>query len=195
MTDNTDFIRIVDSQTLSNDFSTLKKTIFDYRRRDGTWQQLTRETYDRGDSTTVLLYNRARRTVVLTRQFRFPAYVNGVPDGMLLETPAGKNEAESPDTRIRSEIKEETGYDIGHVTPLFDAFSSPGSITEKVSFFVAEYDASKRQDEGGGLADEGEDIEVLEMPLDEALGLIQQGQIQDLKTITLLYHAALYLFE
>jgi nudix-type nucleoside diphosphatase (YffH/AdpP family) len=195
MTDKADFIRAVKSEVLSDDFSILKKNTFNYRRRDGQWQQLTRETYDAGDSTTVLLYNKARRTVVLTRQFRFPAFVNGVADGMLLETPAGKLDQASPEKRIKEEILEETGYDIQNVMPLFEAYSTPGSVTEKLAFFIAEYEPHNRKEDGGGLEGEGEDIEVLEMSFDEALGLVQQGQIKDMKTITLLYHSALYVFD
>jgi nudix-type nucleoside diphosphatase (YffH/AdpP family) len=195
MTDQADFIRIVKSEVLSEGFSVLKTNTFDYRRRNGQWQQLTRETYDAGDSTTVLLYNRAQRTVVLTRQFRFPAFVNGVTDGMLLETPAGKLDQDSPEERIKAEVLEETGYDIRQPAPLFEAYSTPGSVTEKLSFFTAEYDPERRQSRGGGVEDEGEDIEVLEMRFDEALSLIEQGRIKDMKTIVLLYHAALYLFK
>lgn len=195
MTDQADFIRIVKSEVLSEGFSVLKKNTFDYRRRNGQWQQLTRETYDAGDSTTVLLYNRAQRTVVLTRQFRFPAFVNGVADGMLLETPAGKLDQDPPEERIKAEVLEETGYEIRQPAPLFEAYSTPGSVTEKLSFFTAEYDPERRQSRGGGVEDEGEDIEVLEMRFDEALSLIEQGRIKDMKTIVLLYHAALYLFK
>ncbi|MCG7372320.1 NUDIX domain-containing protein [Pseudomonas luteola] len=195
MTDQADFIRIVKSEVLSEGFSVLKTNTFDYRRRNGQWQQLTRETYEAGDSTTVLLYNRAQRTVVLTRQFRFPAFVNGVTDGMLLETPAGKLDQDSPEERIKAEVLEETGYEIRQPAPLFEAYSTPGSVTEKLSFFTAEYDPKRRQSRGGGIEDEGEDIEVLEMRFDEALSLIEQGRIKDMKTIVLLYHAALYLFK
>ena len=195
MTDQADFIRIVKSEVLSEGFSVLKTNTFDYRRRNGQWQQLTRETYDAGDSTTVLLYNRAQRTVVLTRQFRFPAFVNGVTDGMLLETPAGKLDQDSPEERIKAEVLEETGYEIRQPAPLFEAYSTPGSVTEKLSFFTAEYDPERRQSRDGGVEDEGEDIEVLEMRFDEALSLIEQGRIKDIKTIVLLYHAALYLFK
>lgn len=195
MTDQADFIRIVKSEVLSEGFSVLKTNTFDYRRRNGQWQQLTRETYDAGDSTTMLLYNRAQRTVVLTRQFRFPAFVNGVIDGMLLETPAGKLDQDSPEERIKAEVLEETGYEIRQPAPLFEAYSTPGSVTEKLSFFTAEYDPERRQSRGGGVEDEGEDIEVLEMRFDEALSLIEQGRIKDMKTIVLLYHAALYLFK
>lgn len=195
MTDQANFIRIVKSEVLSEGFSVLKTNTFDYRRRNGQWQQLTRETYDAGDSTTVLLYNRAQRTVVLTRQFRFPAFVNGVTDGMLLETPAGKLDQDSPEERIKAKVLEETGYEIRQPAPLFEAYSTPGSVTEKLSFFTAEYDPERRQSRGGGVEDEGEDIEVLEMRFDEALSLIEQGRIKDIKTIVLLYHAALYLFK
>jgi nudix-type nucleoside diphosphatase (YffH/AdpP family) len=192
MSQTADRVRIVDVQLLSDDWYVLKKTTFDYRRADGDWQRQSRETYDRGNGATLLLYDPRQRTVVLTRQFRFPAFVNG-HDGMLIEAPGGLLEEASPEERIRAEVEEETGYRVHAVRKVFEAFMSPGSVTEKLYFFVAEYDADSRVGRGGGVVDEGEDIEVLELPFDEALAMIARGEIMDGKTIMLLQYAALHL--
>jgi nudix-type nucleoside diphosphatase (YffH/AdpP family) len=186
-------IRILAVQTLSNDWYVLKKTSFELKRNDGTWQQQSRETYDRGNGATILLYNLQRRTVVLTRQFRLPAYVNG-HSGMLIEAAAGLLDKASPEVRIRAEVEEETGYRVSHVHKIFEAFMSPGSVTEKLYFFVAEYDSGTRATLGGGNHSEGEDIEVLEMTLEEAMAAIRSGEIQDGKTIMLLQYAFIHLF-
>jgi nudix-type nucleoside diphosphatase (YffH/AdpP family) len=186
-------VRVVDVRTLSENWYVLKTTTFDFLRADGTWQRQSRETYDRGNGAVLLLYDRARETVILTRQFRFPAYVNG-HDGMLIEAPAGLLDQATPEARIRAEAEEETGYRVGAVRKLFEAFMSPGSVTEKLYFFMAEYDASAKTGRGGGIASEGEDIEVLELPFAAALRMIENGEIADGKTIMLLQHAALYLF-
>jgi nudix-type nucleoside diphosphatase (YffH/AdpP family) len=187
-------VRIVDVQVLSNDWYVLKKTTFDYLRRDKVWQRQSRETYDRGNGAALLLYNRSEGSVVLTRQFRLPVFVNG-HDGMLIEVPAGLLDASSPEERIRQEAEEETGYRVSEVRPIFEAYMSPGSVTEKLHFFVAEYDAASKIGRGGGLEGEGEDIEVLELPFAEALGMVAAGVIQDGKTIMLLQYAALHLFK
>jgi GDP-mannose pyrophosphatase NudK len=184
-------VRVKQVQVLSDDWSILKKTTFDFQRRDGSWQTISRETYDRGNGATILLYNRERKTVLLTRQFRFPAYVNGSKNGMLIEACAGLLENEHGEDAIRRESEEETGYRLGLVTKLFEAYMSPGSVTEKLHFFTAEYDASSKKAEGGGDASHGEEIEVLEIDLDEALRMIELGEIQDGKTIMLLQHAKL----
>jgi nudix-type nucleoside diphosphatase (YffH/AdpP family) len=189
----TERVRIIESQVLSDDWYLLKKTVFDFRRADGRWQRQQRETYDRGNGATVLLYQQATRRVVLTRQFRFPAYVNG-HDGMLIEAAAGLLDQATPEQRIRAEIEEETGYCIGQVHKIFEAFMSPGSVTERLFFFVAEYDAASRIGHGGGIEDEGEDIEVIELPFAEAMAMVQCGEIVDAKTIMLLQYAALNLF-
>jgi nudix-type nucleoside diphosphatase (YffH/AdpP family) len=193
MSETADRVRIVDVQVLSDDWYVLKKTTFDYRRADGSWQRQSRETYDRGNGATLLLYDPRGRTVVLTRQFRLPAFVNG-HEGMLIEAPAGLLEAASPEARIRAEVEEETGYRVESVRKVFEAFMSPGSVTEKLYFFVAEYDAAARVGRGGGVADEGEDIEVLELSIDDALAMVARGEIMDGKTIMLLQYAALHLF-
>lgn len=187
-------VRIHNVETLADDWYVLKKTTFEYLRRDGTWQSMSRETYDRGNGATVLLFNTANRSVVLTRQFRYPTYVNGNLDGWLVEAAAGLLDNESPETRIRQEMTEETGYKINDVRPVFDAYMSPGSVTERVYFFVAEYEEHDKQTAGGGIASEGEDIEVLELPFDQAISMISTGEIRDGKTIMLLQYAALNLF-
>lgn len=179
-------------QLLSDDWGILKKTTYALRMRDGSWAQQTRETYDRGNGATLLLYNRARRTVVLTRQFRLPAHVNG-HSGFLVETAAGLLDGAQPEVRIRAEVEEETGYRVGAVRRVWDAFMSPGSVTERLHFFVAEYTPDDRVGPGGGLAAEGEDLEVLELGIDEALAMIGSG-IVDGKTIMLLQYAQRHLF-
>jgi nudix-type nucleoside diphosphatase (YffH/AdpP family) len=190
---NNERIRIKRVETLSDGWYVLKKTTFDFLRSDGTWQQQCRETYDRGNGATILLYNLERRTVVLTRQFRFPAFVNG-HSGSLIETAAGLLDDASPEERIRAEVEEETGYCVAKVRKVFEAFMSPGSVTEKLYFFVAEYDASSKTAPGGGNCAEGEDIDVLEFPIDEAMAAIESGEIVDGKTIMLLQHAWISIF-
>ncbi|HET7063734.1 MAG TPA: GDP-mannose pyrophosphatase NudK [Rudaea sp.] len=187
-------VRVIDERTLSDNWYVLKTTTFDFLRADGTWQRQHRETYDRGNGAVLLLYDRVRETVVLTRQFRFPAYVNG-HDGMLIEAAAGLLDQATPEVRIRAEAEEETGYRVGVVRKIFEAFMSPGSVTEKLYFFVAEYDAAAKAGHGGGIASEGEDIEVLELPFAAALQMIESGEIADGKTIMLLQYAALHLFS
>lgn len=193
MSETAERVQVIESQVLSDDWYLLKKTIFDFRRADGTWQRQQRETYDRGNGATLLLYQLARRRVILIRQFRFPAFVNR-HDGMLVEAPAGLLDTQTPEQRIRAEVMEETGYRVGEVRKIFEAFMSPGSVTEKLFFFVAEYDAASRVSAGGGIEAEGEDIEVLELAFDEALAMIVRGEIVDAKTIMLLQYAAIHLF-
>ena len=182
MSNTAERVNIVDTQVLSHDWYLLKKITFDYHRNNGDWQRQTREVYDRGNGAAILLFNREQRTVVLTRQFRLPVFVNG-HDGLLIEVAAGLLEGAAPEQRIRDEAEEETGYRVHDVKKVFEAYMSPGSVTEKLYFFVAEYDADARISRGGGIADEGEDIEVLEMTLDEALAMIANGEIVDTKTI------------
>lgn len=186
-----DRVRIVEQRVLADDWFVLKKTAFEFRHSDGRWQLLHRETYDRGDGAVLLLFNRARGTVVLTRQFRFPAFANGQADGMLIEACAGLLDDEDPYAAIRREVQEETGFAVRTPRKIFEAFMSPGSVTERLHFFVAEYEAADRVAEGGGDAFEGEDIEVLELTLDAAMAMIDAGKIRDGKTIMLLQHAAL----
>lgn len=180
-------VRIIENQTLANDWYLLKKYTFDLQRRNGQWQRQSREVYDRGNGATLLLYNRDARTVILTRQFRFPTYING-HNGYLIETAAGLLDNMAAEQRIKAEAEEETGYQISHVEKVFEAFMSPGSVTEKLHFFIAEYSPENRVSAGGGIEAEGEDIEVLEMPIADALAAIDNGVIIDGKTIMLLYH-------
>ena len=180
-------VRILKQHLLSDNWYVLKKIDFELQRRDGSWQPQTREVYDRGNGATIGLYNRARRTVILTRQFRIPAFVNE-HHGYLIEAAAGLLDNASPEERIRLEAEEETGYRVGSVRKIFEAFMSPGSVTERVHFFVGEYQPEDRINDGGGLAEEGEDIEVLELLFAEALAMVDDGRIMDGKTIILLQY-------
>ena len=188
-------VNVLEEKLLSNNWYTLKTTRFELQRRDGTWQAQNRETYDRGNGATILLYNRSQKTVILTRQFRFPAYVNprsdGSSHGMMIEACAGLLDLDDPITCIRRETEEETGYVINEVRKVFEAYMSPGSVTERLFFFVGEYSSANKVSEGGGHAHEGEDIAVLEMTLDEALAQVAAGTICDAKTIMLLQYAKL----
>ena len=189
-----DRIRIKEEKVLSDNWATLKTTTLEFRRNDGTWQEQKRETYDRGHGATILLYNQAKRTVILIRQFRYTAFVTG-HDDLLIETPAGKLDDLSPEECIRAESEQETGYRVRSPRKIFDVYMSPGSVTERVHFFVAEYDASDRVSAGGGHENEGEDIETLEVTIDDALAMIADGRIMDGKTIMLVQYGALNLFR
>lgn len=188
-----DRVRVHEVTLLSDNWFVLKTTRLDWLRSDGQWQPMHRETYDRGNGATLLPYNLAQRTVLLVRQFRYPVFVNG-HDDLLIEAAAGLLDNAAPEERIRAEVEEELGYRLGTVTKIFESFMSPGSVTEKLHFFVAPYEPSMRIGVGGGLAEEGEDIEVLEMNIDEALAMVADGRIADAKTVMLLYHAKLHVF-
>lgn len=190
MHNNTPHLRNVQEQLLSDNWYVLKKYTFDIQRRDGSWQTQNREVYDRGNGATILLYNREKKSVVLTRQFRFPVSVNG-HSGLLIEAAAGLLDQASPEARIMAEAEEETGFKVSHLEKVFEAYMSPGSVTEKLYFFIAEYTERDRTGDGGGLEEEGEDIEVLEWPFEQALAAITRGEIVDGKTIMLLQHLAL----
>jgi nudix-type nucleoside diphosphatase (YffH/AdpP family) len=187
-------VRVLETRLLSDNWYKLSTTTFDFQRSDGSWQQQKRETYDRGNGATILLYNLDRRSVVLTRQFRYPAYVNGY-DALLIEAPAGLLDDATPEACIRAEVEQETGYRVRTPRKIFEAFMSPGSVTERVHFFVAEYDSHDRVGRGGGIAAEGEDIEVFEIEIARALQMIDSGEICDGKTIALVQYAALKLFS
>jgi nudix-type nucleoside diphosphatase (YffH/AdpP family) len=189
-----DRIRVKNVRLLSDNHYTLKTTTLEWRRADGEWQTQHRETYDRGNGATLLPYNLARRTVMLVKQFRYPAYVNGCDD-LLIEAAAGLLDNESPENRIRAEAEEEIGYRLRDIRKIFEAYMSPGSVTEKLHFFVGEYQPDMKIGDGGGNADEGEDIEVLELSIDEALAMISDGRIMDAKTIMLLQWAKLNVFR
>ncbi|MEE3650524.1 MULTISPECIES: GDP-mannose pyrophosphatase NudK [unclassified Brenneria] len=180
-------ITLIEKKLLSDHWFILHKYVFDLKRKNGGVVRQIREVYDRGDGATILLYNRKKGTVILTRQFRIPTYLNGNESGMLLEACAGLLDDNSPETCIRNEAIEETGYAIGKVEKLFEAFMSPGGVTERLHFFAAEYDESLRNNQGGGIDDE--DIEVLELSFTEALEMVKEGRIMDAKTIMLLQHA------
>jgi nudix-type nucleoside diphosphatase (YffH/AdpP family) len=188
-----DRIRVKDVRLLSDNHYTLKTTTLEWRRGDGEWQTQHRETYDRGNGAALLPYNLARRTVMLVKQFRYPAYVNGCDD-LLIEAAAGLLDNESPEKRIRAEAEEEIGYRLRDIRKIFEAYMSPGSVTEKLHFFVGEYQPDMKIGAGGGNPDEGEDIEVLELEIDEALAMIADGRIMDAKTIMLLQYAKLHVF-
>jgi nudix-type nucleoside diphosphatase (YffH/AdpP family) len=187
-------VRVKNVSVLSDRHYRLNEVEFEYRRGNGEWQTQKREVFDRGHAATLLPYNVASRSVLLARQFRLPAYLAG-HDDLLIEAAAGMLDDETPEKRIRAEAEEEIGYRLHDMRKVFEAFMSPGSVTEKLHFFVAEYDSSMRIGNGGGLADEGEDIEVLELSIDEALAMIADGRIVDAKTIMLLQYAALHIFR
>jgi len=184
-------VKVGEVRLLSDNWYRLHTTTFDYLGDDGEWTTQSRETYDRGNGATILLYDLARRTVLLTSQFRYAVYVNDHPDGMLLETAAGLLDDDDPETAIRREAIEETGHDVGEVTHVFDVFMSPGSVTERLHFFAAPYSAETLAGSGGGLAEEGEHITVVELDIDEALAMIDDGRIADAKTIMLLQWSVL----
>lgn len=188
--EDTEFLKILDTSVLSDDWGRLTRYRFAYRRRNGTWQELTREAYDRGNGVTCLLYNPETDCVLLTRQFRLPVWLGG-GDPFLIETPAGLLEGARPQERMRAELIEETGFDVSRLEHLFDVQMSPGSVTEHLSFFTGTYHPGDRVAEGGGEESEGEDIEVMHVPLKQALTMIRSGEIADAKTIILLQDLAL----
>lgn len=183
-------VDVLKDETLSKNWYHLRKVTFNYTGSNGTTKTLEREVYDRGNGATILLYDPKRDSVVLVRQFRIPAYLNA-HSGWLLETPAGLLDGDHPAEAIKREVMEETGYLVTDVQPLFHAFMSPGAVTETVHFFVATIDATVRAEDGGGAAHEDEDIEVLEIPLADAMAMIDSGEICDGKTIMLLQWAML----
>lgn len=184
-------VKILHTTILSDNWYTLRKIEFDYQTRSGYWERQSREAYDRGNGATILLYNKERQTVILTRQFRMPTYVNGNPDGMLIEACAGLLDQDHPEDCIRRETEEETGYVVKEVRKLFEAYMSPGSVTEILHFFAAEYLPDMKQSEGGGVAADHEEIEVLEYSFSMALEMVRTGAIKDAKTIILLQYAQL----
>lgn len=182
-------IEILTTEVLSDNWYTLRKITYNYLKKDGTWETQSREAYDRGNGATILLYNKINRTVILTRQFRMPTYVNGNTTGMMIEACAGLLDKDNPEECIRRETEEETGYKISSVEKLFEVYMSPGSVTEIVHFFAAAYTKDMKVTEGGGIADEQENIEVLEFDFDKAYAMIASGEIKDAKTIMLLQYA------
>ncbi len=182
-------IKITNTEVLANNWYTLRKITFDYQKKDNTWETQVREAYDRGNGATILLYNKTNQTVILTRQFRMPTYLNGNESGMMIEACAGLLDQDNAEDCIKRETEEETGYQVKAVRKIFEVYMSPGSVTEIVHFFVGEYTKDMKVNDGGGVADEQENIEVLEFPFDEAYDMIASGEIKDAKTIMLLQYA------
>ncbi len=181
-------ITILKTDLLSDNWYTLNKVTFTVRKKDGTSETQSREAYDRGNGAVILLYNKTSNTVILTRQFRLPTYINGNTTGMLIEACAGLLDNDNPEDCIKRETEEETGYKISKVEKIFEAYMSPGSVTEILHFFTAEYSSEMKINDGGGLEEEGEQIEVLELDFNKALNMIDSGEIKDAKTIMLLQH-------
>lgn len=187
-------VKILKNEVLSDNWYILRKLTYKYQLNDGTWQELTREAYDRGNGATILLYDLIRRTVILTRQFRLPTFINGNPTGMLVEACAGLLDKENPEDCIRRETEEETGYKINDVQRVFELYMSPGSVTEILYFFIAEYSREQKVNEGGGAEHEHENIEVLELPFEKALSMMDSGEIRDAKTVILLQYLKMHIF-
>ncbi len=183
-------IEIVKDKLLSDNWFRLRNYTYLLEKKDGSKIEHKREVYDRGNGATILLYNRKKQTVLLVRQFRMPVYVNGNTNGMLIETCAGLLDDDSPEDCIRKEAIEETGYQVGEVAKLFELYMSPGGVTEIIHFFAAEYDDNRRHNSGGGVEDE--DIDVLEVPFNQALEMINNGEIRDGKAVILLQYAQLH---
>jgi GDP-mannose pyrophosphatase NudK len=184
-------VHIEKTEILSDNWYTLKKITFNILKKNGTTETQSREAYDRGNGAVILLYNTSTKNVILTKQFRMPTYINGNTDGMLIEACAGLLDNDHPEECIKRETEEETGYKISKVEKVFEAYMSPGSVTEILHFFIAEYSSEMKITNGGGLEEEGEDIEVLEIDIEKALGMIDSGEIKDAKTIMLLQHVRL----
>ena len=182
-------IKIKDIEVLSQNWATLRKITYQYKKKDNTWETQIREAYDRGNGAAILLYNKDNKTIILTRQFRMPTFLNGNENGMMIEVCAGVLDQQNAEDCIRKEIEEETGYSIKDVHKIFEVYMLPGSVTEIVYFFVGEYSQDMKSSDGGGLADEQENIEVLEMLFDKAYRMIASGEIKDAKTIMLLQYA------
>ncbi|CAN5749909.1 GDP-mannose pyrophosphatase NudK [soil metagenome] len=185
-------IKVLDITILSNNWYTLKKVTYEYNTKDGIKQTQSREAYDRGNGATILLYNKEQGTVILTRQFRLPTFINGNETGMLIEACAGLLDKENPEDCIRRETEEETGYRITTVRKVYEAYMSPGSVTEILYFFIAEYSKDMKVTEGGGVEHEQENIEVLEMPFHQAMDMIGNAEIKDAKTIMLLQYIKIH---
>ena len=181
-------VNIEKTEILSDNWYTLKKVTFNISKKDGTVETQSREAYDRGNGAVILLYNTASGKIILTRQFRLPTFINGNPDGMLIEACAGLLDNDNPEECIKRETEEETGYKISKAEKIFEAYMSPGSVTEILHFFIAQYNEEMKMTEGGGLADEGENIEVLEFSFEKALKMIDNGEIRDAKTIMLIQY-------
>lgn len=184
-------VKNLKKELLSDNWYRLDKVTYDFQLKSGRWETHIREAYDRGNGATILLYNRSKKTVILTRQFRLPTYINGNESGLLIETCAGLLDENNPEDCIRKETEEETGFKVDSIQKVFEAYMSPGSVTEILYFFIAEYSDEMKINAGGGLSEEQEHIEVVELPFDTAFEMIQSGEIKDGKTIMLLQHLKL----
>jgi len=187
-----DNITITKREVLSDNWYTLRKITYTYTKKDGSTHTQSREAYDRGNGAAIMLYNKDQKTVILTRQFRLPTYINGNESGMMIEACAGLLDKENPEECIIRETQEETGYKITSAKKIFEAYMSPGSVTEILYFFIAQYAKEMKVDEGGGAEHEEENIDVLEMPMEEAMHMMADGRIKDAKTIMLLQHLRLH---
>ncbi len=189
--ENTLGIELVSIKSLSKDWGKLDKVKYKYKLKNNVWQTQEREVYNRGNGAVILLYNKNKGTVILTRQLRIPTWFNGNADGMMIEACAGLLDEKDPEDCIRRETEEETGYTLSEVRKVMEVYMSPGSVTEILYFFVAAYSDAMKTGEGGGIDNEQENIEVLEIPFDDAMQMIYDGRIKDAKTIMLLQHAKL----
>jgi nudix-type nucleoside diphosphatase (YffH/AdpP family) len=185
-------IKIQKTELLSDNWYVLNKVTFEYQKKDDSWTTQKREVYDRGNGAAILLYNTQQKTVILTRQFRLPTYLNGNETGMMIEVCAGLLDADNPEQCIIRETEEETGYRISKVKKVMETYMSPGAVTEILYLFVGAYDESMKVSDGGGVAHEEENIDVIEMTYDEAYAMIESGQIKDAKTIMLLQYAKIH---
>ncbi len=185
-------VKDIQQSLLSDNYYILNKVTFDYMMKSGVWVNQMREVYDRGDGAGILLYNREKKTVILTKQFRMPTYLNDNDDGMLVEVAAGMLDKDNPEACIIRETEEETGYRLKKVKKIYEAYSSPGVMTEKMHFFIGEYTDAMKVSEGGGLDSEAEDIEVLEIPFEKAVNMLNNGDIVDTRTIVLLQYAIIH---
>ena len=185
-------VRVKNIECLSDNWYILNKVTYEYQKKNGEWETHQREAYDRGNGATILLYNKENRKIILTRQFRMPTYVNGNETGMMIEACAGLLDKDNPEDCIKKEAEEETGYKISEVRKIFEAYMSPGSVTEILYFFIAEYSKDMKVNDGGGLEDEQENIEVLELDFDKAYDMISTGEIKDGKTIMLLQYVKIH---
>ncbi|MEO0902907.1 MAG: NUDIX domain-containing protein [Bacteroidota bacterium] len=184
-------VRNIKKELLSDNWYSLNKVTFEYQKEDGEWETQIREAYDRGNGAVILLYNTQKQSVVLTKQFRMPTYLNGNSDGMMIEACAGILEKGNAEETIKMEVEEETGYQIDKVQKVFESYMSPGSVTEILYFFIGEYEDHMKVGSGGGAEDETENIEVLELTFGEAWEMVTRGEIKDAKTIMLLQYAKL----
>lgn len=185
-------VRNIKREILSDNWYTLNKITFEYQREDGSWETQSREAYDRGNGAAILLYNKSKGSVVLTRQFRMPTFINGNTTGMMIEVCAGLLDGDSPEECIKKEVEEETGFKIDKVQKVFESYMSPGSVTEILHFFIGAYENRMKVGEGGGAEGETENIEVLEFSFEKAMAMIANGEIRDAKTILLLQYAKIH---